>query len=106
MLEDGSSAHMHVAAVMLFDGAAPDHAHLLGGVERRLHLVPRYRQKLQYPLLPIAEPRWVDDPHFSLEFHVRHTALPPPGSEEQLRALAGRLFSQRLDRTRPLWEMW
>ena len=49
---------------------------------------------------------WVDDPHFNLGYHVRHTAIPPPGDEEQLRRLVGRLMSQQLDRHKPLWEMW
>ncbi|MEA2389131.1 MAG: diacylglycerol O-acyltransferase / wax synthase, partial [Thermoleophilaceae bacterium] len=53
-----------------------------------------------------GRPRWVDDPHFNLNYHVRHTALPEPGTEDQLKRLAGRVFSQRLDRDKPLWEMW
>jgi len=105
-LEDGSAAHMHVGAVFVFPGDPPAYGELLAAVERRLHLVPRYRQRLYYPPLPLAEPEWVDDPHFQLEFHVRHSALPRPGTPEQLRLLAGRVFSQRLDRFRPLWEMW
>ena len=72
----------------------------------RLHLVPRYRQKLAFPPLETGRPLWVDDPSFNLEYHVRHTALPTPGSEEQLRALAARIHSQQLDRSKPLWEMW
>jgi WS/DGAT/MGAT family acyltransferase len=68
--------------------------------------VPRYRQKLAFPRLEAGRPFWVDDPNFNLDYHVRHTALPKPGSEEQLRALAGRIFSQRLDRSKPLWEVW
>ena len=68
--------------------------------------MPRYRQKLAYPRLEMGRPLWVDDPRFNLEYHVRHTALPSPGSEEQLRLLTGRLFSQRLDRSKPLWELW
>ena len=75
-------------------------------MERRLHLVPRYRQRLASVPLGQGRPKWVDDPHLNLEYHVRATALPPPGTEEQLRALAGRVFSQPLDRDKPLWELW
>jgi diacylglycerol O-acyltransferase / wax synthase len=104
-LED-ESAHMHVAAVMTFDGAPPPHEDVVEGISSRLHLVPRYRQKLAFVPFGQGRPRWVDDPHFNLRYHVRHTALPEPGSEDQLKKLAGRVFSQRLDRDKPLWEMW
>jgi diacylglycerol O-acyltransferase len=100
------SAHMHVAGVMLFDGSPPEHPELVEAIERRLHLVPRYRQKLAFVPLGQGRPRWVDDPHLNLDYHVRSTALPAPGSEDQLKALAGRVFSQRLDRDKPLWELW
>ena len=75
-------------------------------IEGRLHQVPRYRQKLAFPPLAQARPVWVDDPHFNVGYHVRHTALPAPAGEEQLRKLAGRVFSQQLDRSKPLWEIW
>jgi WS/DGAT/MGAT family acyltransferase len=104
-LED-DSAHMHVAAVMTFEGAPPEHEDVVEGIRSRLHLVPRYRQKLAFVPLGQGRPRWVDDPHFNLNYHVRHTALPEPGTEDQLKRLAGRVFSQRLDRDKPLWEMW
>jgi WS/DGAT/MGAT family acyltransferase len=97
---------MHVASVMLFDGDPPDHDELIAGIESRLHLVPRYRQKLAFVPLGQGRPRWVDDPHLNLHYHVRKTALPAPGSEEQLRALAGRVLAQQLDRDKPLWEIW
>ena len=104
-LED-ASAHMHVAAVLIFDGDPPEQGEVAEALERRLHLVPRYRQKLAFVPLNQGRPVWVDDPHFNLDYHVRKTALPAPGSEEQLRNLAGRVFSQRLDRDKPLWELW
>ncbi|MBM4383371.1 MAG: wax ester/triacylglycerol synthase family O-acyltransferase [Deltaproteobacteria bacterium] len=70
-----------------------------------LHRIPRYRQKLAW--IPIEQrPVWVDDAAFDLNYHVRHTALPKPGSEEQLKSLAGRVMAQHLDRERPLWELW
>src|SRR5919112_4562473 len=104
-LEDGA-AHMHVAGVMIFEGSPPPYDDMLEAIERRLGLVPRYRQRLAFVPLGQGRPKWVDDPHLNLEYHVRATALPTPGSEEQLRALAGRVFSQPLDRDKPLWELW
>jgi WS/DGAT/MGAT family acyltransferase len=104
-LED-SSSHMHVGAVLVFEGEPPSYEELLEHVERRLHLVPRYRQRVAFVPLDAGRPRWVDDPHLNLSYHVRGTALPAPGSDQQLRDLAGRLFSQQLDRDKPLWELW
>ncbi len=101
-----NGAHMHVGSVLLFDGEAPAYEALLGHVERRLALVPRYRQKLAFPPLVQSRPVWIDDPHFNAGYHVRHTALPEPAGEQELRRLAGRLFAQRLDRSKPLWELW
>jgi len=97
---------MHIGAVMLFDGKAPSKGEFARHLGSRLHLVPRYRQKLAVPRLELGRPLWIDDPSFNIEYHVRHTALPAPGSEEQLRRLTARIFSQRLDRTKPLWELW
>ena len=99
-------AHMHVGSVLLFEGEAPPYVELVAAVEQRLHLVPRYRQKLAFPPLELGRPVWVDDPHFNAGYHIRHTALPAPADEEGLRRLAGRIFSQQLDRSRPLWELW
>jgi WS/DGAT/MGAT family acyltransferase len=99
-------AHMHVAACSLFVGTAPTHAELVAAIESRLHLVPRYRQRLGFVPLGQGRPVWVDDPHFNAAFHVRHTALPKPGGEDQLMRLTGRVFSQALDRNKPLWEIW
>jgi diacylglycerol O-acyltransferase / wax synthase len=104
-LEDASS-HMHVGGVMLFEGPPPPYAELLEAFERRLPLVPRYRQRLAFVPLGQGRPKWVDDPHFNLRYHVRATALASPGSERQLKDLAGRVFSQQLDRDKPLWEVW
>jgi diacylglycerol O-acyltransferase len=104
MERDG--AHMHVAACSVFGGPAPAHEELMSAIESRLHLVPRYRQRLAFVPLEQGRPVWVDDPHFNIAYHVRHTALPSPGDEEQLTRLTGRVFSQALDRTKPLWEVW
>src|SRR5438477_3913638 len=99
-------AHMHVASTSLFEGSAPRHDEFRDHIGSRLHLVPRFRQKLRFVPYGQGRPVWVDDPQLNLDYHVRHTALPPPGSEEQLRVLAARIFSQRLDRSKPVWEMW
>jgi diacylglycerol O-acyltransferase len=104
-LED-AGAHMHVGSCMLFEGEAPSYDDFVAQVDSRLHLVPRYRQKLAFPPLTQARPVWVDDPHFNPGYHVRHTALPEPASLEQLRNLTGRVLAQRLDRGKPLWELW
>jgi diacylglycerol O-acyltransferase / wax synthase len=101
-----SGAHMHVASTIIFEGEAPTHAEFRDHIASRLHLVPRFRQKLRNVPLDQGRPVWVDDPHLNLEYHVRQTALPAPGSEEQLRNLASRIFSQQLDRSKPLWELW
>src|SRR5213080_1283573 len=106
LTNESSSSHMHVGAIMIFEGPPPSYEDLLEHVESRLHLVPRFRQRLAYPPLQAGRPFWIDDPTFNLEYHVRHSALPSPGSEEQLRRMAGRVFSQQLDRTKPLWELW
>ncbi len=105
-LEDHSSAHMHVASVMVFDGTAPTLQELVDHVLGRLHLVPRYRQRLAYVPFDQGRPVWTDDPHFNPYYHIRHTALPKPADDAALKQLAGRLFSQRLDRSKPLWEIW
>src|SRR2546430_1697711 len=97
---------MHVGAVLVFDGAEPGHEELIGQIQGRLHLVPRYRQRLAFVPLQQGRPVWVDDLHFNPEYHIRHTALPRPGTEAELKRLAGRLFSQELDRSKPLWEIW
>jgi diacylglycerol O-acyltransferase len=100
------SSHMHVGGVMIFEGPPPGREDTLEQVSSRLHMVPRYRQKLAFPRFEMGRPLWVDDPSFNLEYHVRYTALASPGDLEQLRLLTARIFSQRLDRSKPLWEMW
>jgi WS/DGAT/MGAT family acyltransferase len=105
-LEERSTAHMHVASVMVFEGAAPTHRELVEHVQSRLHLVPRYRQRLAFVPFGQGRPVWTDDPHFNAYYHIRHTALPKPADDAALKRLAGRIFSQRLDRSKPLWEIW
>ncbi len=104
-LEDRTK-HMHVGGLALFAGPCPHHDELLRLVESRLSRVPRYRQRLAWVPFQQGRPVWVDEAQFDLEYHVRHTALPAPGSDAQLLKLTGRLMAQQLDRSKPLWEMW
>ena len=97
---------MHIGGVLVFEGPPPAREDFEQHVYSRLHMVPRYRQKLAHPRLEMGRPMWIDDPSFNLGYHVRHSALPSPGSEHELRQLVGRIFSQRLDRSKPLWEIW
>jgi WS/DGAT/MGAT family acyltransferase len=104
--------HMHVAGLQIFelgdlttDQGGVDIDALRAKIESILHLIPRYRQKIQWT--PVTgDPVWVDDPDFNLDYHLRHTSLPRPGSLKQLKQLAARVMAQQLDRERPLWEMW
>jgi len=104
-IEDGVN-HMHIASCARFAGPAPAYEDLVELFRGKLPLVPRYRQKVRFVPGGIGRPVWVDDPHFRIDYHIRHTALPPPGDDDALRALMGRLMSQQLDRNRPLWETW
>jgi len=106
LTNESSTSHMHIGAVTIFEGPPPSYEDLLDHVESRLHLVPRYRQKLAVPPVETGRPFWVDDPQFHLGYHVRHSALPSPGDETTLRRMAARVFSQQLDQTKPLWELW
>jgi WS/DGAT/MGAT family acyltransferase len=98
--------HMHIGSVGLFEGPAPGGDEVREAIAMRLPLVPRYRQKVRFVPLALGRPTWVDDPHFNLDYHVRRTALPAPGGDQELRNLVGRVMSQQLDRDKPLWEMW
>ena len=109
---EGPANPMHVGGTLLFAGGNGLQSET-GGVDieavrsfigNRLQHVPRYRQRLQW--IPVERhPVWVDDSHFDLAYHVRHVALPSPGTREQMREMSGRFLSQRLDRSRPLWEL-
>jgi WS/DGAT/MGAT family acyltransferase len=102
---EAHGAHMHVGAILVFDGEPPEYPDLLRVIASRLHLVPRYRQKLAHVPFGQGRPEWVDDPHFNLRYHVRHSALPAPGGDAELERIAGRLFALPLDRGKPLWEL-
>jgi diacylglycerol O-acyltransferase len=108
LVEESPSTPMHNATVEIFDPAESgfDHDRLLELIEDRLSFVPRYRQRLQSVPGRVANPVWVDDEHFDLAYHVRRSALPRPGSLDQLRELVARIVSRPLDRSRPLWEMY
>jgi diacylglycerol O-acyltransferase / wax synthase len=112
LLMEAPNSPMHVAGTATFE-AGPLQTRE-GGIDidkireyvvSRLHLIPRYRQRLAY--IPIeGHPVWVDDDHFNIHYHVRHTALPKPGDDRQLKRLAARVMTQHLDRQKPLWEIW
>jgi diacylglycerol O-acyltransferase / wax synthase len=104
-IEDGKS-HMHIGSVAIFEGPPPAYEAFRDMVAGKLPLVPRYRQKVRFVPFQLGRPLWVDDPHFNVGYHLRHTALPRPGGDDQLRNLVGRLMAQQLDRSKPLWEMW
>jgi WS/DGAT/MGAT family acyltransferase len=104
-LEDGIS-HMHIAGMSVFEGDPPTEEELCDLLESKLHLIPRYRQRVRSVPFELGRPVWVDDPHFNLAFHVRSTALVEPADDAALCRLMGRLMSQELDRKRPLWEVW
>ena len=97
---------MHIASVGVFEGPAPPYADVVHAISAKLALIPRYRQKVRFVPFELARPVWVDDPHFNVEYHVRHTALPPPGGDDDLRNLVARVMAQQLDRHKPLWEIW
>lgn len=103
---EGERTPMHVGSVTVFEGPAPSYGDVVRLLMGKLGHVPRYRQRVRTVPLNLGRPVWVDDPHFQILYHVRHTAVPAPGSAEQLRNLAGRVLGQRLDMTKPLWELW
>lgn len=104
-LEDRHAA-LHIGSAAVFEGPVPAQHEIRHLFERKLALIPRYRQRMRRLPLAVGRPVWVDDPAFDLDYHLRRTALAAPGSAEQLQRLIGRLMSQRLDPDRPLWESW
>jgi diacylglycerol O-acyltransferase / wax synthase len=106
LTNETSASHMHVGAILVFEGPPPKYVDLVEHVRGRLSQVPRFRQRLVVPPLEAGRPLWADDVNFNLTYHIRHTGLPAPGGEEELKRLAGRVFSQQLDRSKPLWELW
>jgi WS/DGAT/MGAT family acyltransferase len=103
--------HMHIAGLAIFDqGTAPDEKvsfdEVGGLLSRRLHEVPRFRQKIHFVPLEMGRPVWADDPNFDLSYHFRRASLPAPGGPRELSDLVQRLCSSPLDRSKPLWEMY
>ena len=103
---ENAVSHMHIGSVAIFEGPAPSYEEFEAMIAGKLPAVPRYRQKVRFVPLQLGRPLWVDDPHFNLGYHLRHTALASPGGDRELRNLVGRVMSQQLDRHKPLWEMW
>ena len=107
-----ANSYMHIAAIQVYeagplgtDAGGIDIEKIRQFVASKLHRIPRYRQRLAW--IPIENfPVWVDDAHFNLDYHVKHTSLPRPGGNAELKRLAARLFARKLDRSRPLWELW
>lgn len=97
---------MHIAGLCIFEGPPPARDQIRRLVQAKLELIPRYRRRVRFLPLELGRPVWVDDPHFDLDHHVRWTTLPAPGDDAAMCALMGDLMSQRLDRSRPLWEVW
>src|SRR5580658_6644300 len=104
-IED-SVTHMHIGSVSIFEGPPPPYSDLRNMVASKLPVVRRYRQVVKSVPLDLGRPVWVDDPYFNIEYHIRHTALPTPGGEVELRKLVGRVMGQQLDRSKSLWEIW
>ncbi len=97
---------MGIASTAVFEGPSPSHDEFLEYLAGRLPLVPRYRQKLRTVPFRLGRPVWVEDPNFDLRYHLRRTALPAPGGDQQLSQLMARVMGQRLERDYPLWEYW
>jgi diacylglycerol O-acyltransferase / wax synthase len=106
LLAERGPIHVNVGATILVDGEPGPFAEFLEHVSTRLALVPRFRQRVTEIPLGLSNPVWADDPRFDLEWHVRHLALPRPGNMAQLRELVGRVMSEPLDFTRPLWQLY
>jgi diacylglycerol O-acyltransferase / wax synthase len=106
LLAERGPIHVNVGATLILEGDPPAFDELLAHVESRLALVPRFRQRVKATPLQLTNPVWADDPRFDLEWHVRHVALPRPGSDAQLRELVGRVMSTPLDLERPLWQLY
>ena len=103
---DGPTTPMHISSLAIYEGPAPRSDELKRHLEGRVPLVPRFRQRLEHVPFGWHRPVWVPAPEFDIDAHLHHTALPAPGGDEELRAVAGSILSQPLCRTRPLWEMW
>src|SRR5713226_3006154 len=97
---------MHISSLAIYEGPTPATKELRDMLESRLHLVPRFRQRVMTVPFNQHRPVWVDDVNFDLDAHLHHISLPAPGNERQLKDVVERLLSKHIDRSRPLWEMW
>jgi WS/DGAT/MGAT family acyltransferase len=104
--DEDPRASLAIGSISVFEGPPPPFEDFVGVVRDRLPAVPRYRQKLRRVPFDLAPPAWVDDPAFDLRWHLRNTALPAPGGQAEMGRLVSRLMTQRMDRSRPLWECW
>jgi diacylglycerol O-acyltransferase / wax synthase len=105
LANEKDNAHMAIGAVLVFDGPPPAQDDFLAQIRSRLHMLPRLRQRLLTPPLGLGTPFWVDDETFDVRRHVARATLPAPGSDAEMRALAGELYAPPLDRSKPLWEL-
>ena len=105
LANEKGNGHMAIGAVMICAGRPPDEEELLAHIRGRLHLLPRFRQRLVFPPLQLGRPFWIDDPDFDLAAQVKRVSLPAPGTEAQFRATVGDLLAPALNRSRPLWQL-
>ena len=99
-------ASLAIGSLAIFEGPAPDFDEFVASIQGRLPLIPRYRQKVRRVLFDLAAPVWVDDPDFDLGWHIHRAALPSPGGRHEIEELFSRVMTERMDRSRPLWEYW
>ena len=105
-LADSGPIHVHVGGTVIIQGPPPDFGEFLAHVDKRLHLVPRFRQRVTHTPLKLSNPVWGDDPLFDVRRHVRRVALPRPGGMAELRELVGQVMSEPLDKERPPWQLY
>lgn len=105
LANEKGNGHMAIGAVMICAGEVPGEAEMLAHIHSRLHLLPRFRQRLAVPPLQLGRPFWVDDPDFDVARHLRWETLPAPGDEHRFQEMVGNLLAPPLDRAHPLWQI-
>jgi WS/DGAT/MGAT family acyltransferase len=106
LLDERGPIHVHVGGTALFSGEPPPFSEFLDHVRDRLELIPRFRRRVRWLPGKVLRAEWEDDPDFDVERHVRHVAIPAPGGDRELRELVGRVMSEPLDQSRPLWQLY
>ena len=106
LANERQNGHMALGAIMVCEGTAPRFEDFIAHIRSRLHLLPRFRQRVVFPPMQLGRPFWVDFPEFDITEHIRHVTLPEPGTDAQFHDLVGRCLSPPLDRSKPLWELW